>query len=57
MTRKQMIAACVDYQIKKGIVKPENRAMQIKVRMFGRGLVKAMSKSECVEWYNAIFKA
>lgn len=56
MTRKEMIAACVDDQIKRGIVKAENRTMQINARLKGRGLVKAMSKSECEKWYNDVFK-
>ncbi len=56
MTRKEMIAYCVDDQIKRGIVKAENRTMQIKSRLNGRGLVKAMSKAECTEWYNETLK-
>lgn len=56
MTRKEMIAACVDYQIKKGIVKPERRAFQIRARLKGCGAAKAMSKAECIEWYDAIYK-
>lgn len=52
MTRKEMIAACVDDQIKRGIVKAENRAMQIKARLTGRF---AMSKAECEHWYNEVF--
>lgn len=56
MTRKEMIAACVDWQIERGIVKPERRAFQIKCRLKGFGMAKAMSKAECEEWYNAIFK-
>lgn len=55
MTRKEMIAACVDDQIARGIVKAENRAMQIAVYLKGRGLVKAMSYAECERWYNAVF--
>lgn len=55
MTRKEMITACVDDQIKRGIVKAENRTMQIQSRLKGRGLVKAMSKAECQKWYDAVF--
>jgi hypothetical protein len=54
MTRKEMIAACVDDQIKRGIVKIENRAKQIKSRLTG---AYQMSKSECERWYNEVFKA
>lgn len=55
MTRKEMIAACVDDQIARGIVKAENRAKQIKVRLSGSGYIKAMSKSDCENWYKEIF--
>ena len=44
MTRKEMITACVENQIARGIVKAENKAKQIKVRLFGNGYIKAMSK-------------
>ena len=54
MTRKEMITACVDDQIKRGITKAENREMQIKARLNG---VFAMSKLECAEWYNAVFNS
>ena len=55
MTRKEMIAACVNDQIARGIVKAENRAKQIKVRLNGSGYIKAMSKSDCENWYKEIF--
>lgn len=35
MTRKEMITACVDDQIKRGIIKAENRKMQINARLIG----------------------
>ena len=54
MTRREMIAYCVDDQIRRGIVKPENRTMQIYCRLYGRYLVKPMKKSECIKWYNEI---
>ena len=57
MTRKEMISACVDDQIKRGIIKAENREMQIKARLKGFSCCKAMSYSECVTWYNAVFNA
>lgn len=55
MTRKEMIAACVEDQIIRGIVKAENKAMQIKKRLVGSGCIKAMSKEECERWYNEVF--
>jgi hypothetical protein len=56
MTRKEMITFCVEYQIERGIVKAENKAMQIRTRLKGTGLIKAMSKAECEEWYNETLK-
>lgn len=56
MTRKEMITFCVDDQIKRGIVKPENRTMQINARLNGRGPFKAMSKAECIKWYEEVTK-
>ena len=53
MTRKEMISACVDDQIKRGIIKAENRQMQIKSRLTGSF---AMSKAACERWYNEVFK-
>ena len=55
MSRKEMITKCVDEQISRGIVKAENRAMQIKARLNGRGYIKAMSKADCEKWYNEVF--
>lgn len=55
MTRKEMITACVDNQIARGIVKPENRTMQINARLKGKGYVKPMSWSECKSWYDTVF--
>ena len=55
MTRKELISACVDDQIKRGIVKAANRTMQIKARLNGAHGVKAMSKTDCVNWYNSVF--
>lgn len=55
MTRKEMITACVENQIARGIVKAENKAKQIKVRLVGSGYIKAMSKAECERWYNEVF--
>lgn len=55
MTRIEMITKCVDDQIARGIIKAENRSLQIKTRLDGKGFVKKMSKAECEEWYNAVF--
>lgn len=57
MTRKEMITICVEDQIKRGIIKEENKAHQIKTRLNGHGLIKAMSKKECEEWYKAVITA
>lgn len=48
MTRKEMVSAIVDMQIKKGTCTPEKRAFQIKARL------KMWSYNECLYWYNAI---
>ena len=55
MTRKELITKCVEEQIKNGIVKKENKALQIKARLFGKFGLKAMSKQECEDWYKALF--
>ena len=55
MTRKELITKCVEEQIKKGIVKAENKTLQIKARLVGMYGIKAMSKSECENWYNSVF--
>lgn len=54
MTRKEMITICVEDQIKRGIVKAENKTMQINRRLKG---TFAMSKSECESWYKAVITA
>lgn len=46
MTRKELAEVIVNDQIKRGLVKPENKEMQIKVRLKGYGYIKAMSKNE-----------
>ena len=55
MTRKELITKCVEQQIKEGIVKKENKALQIKARLIGMYGIKAMSKTECENWYNDTF--
>lgn len=55
MTRKELITACVDDQIARGIVNPDNRNKQITWRLKGFAGVKAMTKAECESWYKAVF--
>ncbi len=57
MTRKEMITACVDVAIKKGVVTAESRTMLIKTLLNGNGCFKAWSKAECERMYTAFFKA
>ena len=52
MTRKELITACIEDQIKRGIVKPENKKMQIKARLSGQF---QMSLAQCQNWYNQVF--
>lgn len=55
MTRKEMITACVDDQIKRGVIKAENRSKQIKIRLNGSGYFKAMTVADCERWYKEVF--
>lgn len=55
MTRKQMIEAIIDDQIRRGIVKPEDKKMQVNARLKGCGALRPMSYRECVETYNGYF--
>ena len=52
MTRKEMITACIEDQVARGIVKPERKEFQIKARLTG-GF--RMSYSECKRWYDDVF--
>lgn len=58
MTKEEMVTACVDDQIARGIIKAENREMQIKTRLtgFSAAGIKAMDYKECVLWYKDVFK-
>ena len=56
MTRKEMITACVEDQIARGIVKAENKEKQIKWRLNGYGGIAAMSKADCESWYKKVFE-
>lgn len=56
MTRKELITACVENQIERGVIPSESKAFQIKARLSGMGGLKAMSKAECLEWYQVTFK-
>lgn len=55
MTRKQMIEAIVNDQIKRGIVKPEDKQNQVNTRLKGCGALKAMSLAECKRVYEGYF--
>lgn len=55
MTRKEMITKCVEDQIERGIIKAENKARQISIRLKGCGYVKAMSLADCQRWYGEVF--
>lgn len=50
MTRKEMITYCVEDQIRRGVVKAENKALQINSRLNGWN---RMSVSACRDWYEA----
>lgn len=57
MTRKQLITACVENQIEKGIVKKENKEKEINAKLNGVGnWLKPMNKAQCTSWYNDLFK-
>lgn len=43
MSRKELAEFIVDNQIKRGIVKAENKEKQIKARLKGLGMLKAQS--------------
>ena len=53
MTRKELISACVDDQIKRGIVKPEDRSLHINARLNG-GV--RMGLTACRNWYKSVFE-
>lgn len=55
MTRKEMITACIDEQIKRGIVKAESREFQVKAHLKGMGASRPMSVTQCKDWYKAVF--
>lgn len=57
MTIRELVSACVDDQIKRGIVKPEKREFQINVRVKGGCGVSRMTKREAVAWYEDVFPA
>lgn len=52
MTRKEMITACVNDQIARGIIKAESKDKQIKARL--TGAIK-MSWNDCKAWYDDVF--
>lgn len=55
MTRKNMITACIDNQIERGIIKEEERELQIKWRLKGFAGSKPMNFTACERWYNEVF--
>lgn len=46
MTRRELAEVIVNEQIKKGIVKPESKEIQIQARLKGCGALKPMCKNE-----------
>lgn len=57
MTRKQLITACVENQIERGIVKEENKEKEINAKLNGVGnWLKPMNKTQCTNWYDDLFK-
>lgn len=52
MTRKEMITACVNDQIARGIIETESKDKQIKARL--TGAIK-MSWSDCKAWFDDVF--
>lgn len=54
MTKKEMITKCVENQIERGVIKAENKEMQIKARL--RSGLCYMTLEEAQEWYNEVFK-
>lgn len=51
-----MITICVEDQIRRGFVKPENKNRHIRSRLLGSGLIKPMKKAECQKWYDEVMK-
>ena len=56
MTRRELLTACVEYQIAIGVVKPEYKEKQIKWRLNGYGGIEAMSKADCESWYKKVLE-
>lgn len=53
MTRKELATLLVEDQIKRGVVKIENKEAQIKSKLKGFGsYIKPMSKTELVRYAN-----
>lgn len=55
MTRKEMITACIEEQIKRGIIPEEHKEKQIAWRLKGFRSAPAMTLEDCKSWYNAVF--
>lgn len=56
MTKRQLAETIVDDQIKRGIVKQENRDFQINSRLKGLGALKPMSKNELIKGAESVLK-
>ena len=54
MTRKEMLAICVQDQIDRSIIPAEQKEFQINARLKGHG---AMSWSEVKTWYDCVQEA
>ena len=49
MTRRELAEVIINDQIKRGIIKEENKEMQINARLKGCGMVKAMGWMDLYE--------
>lgn len=56
MTRKELAELIVEDQIKRGVIKEENRDFQINARLKGCGSLKAMSKRDLLNGALALVK-
>lgn len=56
MTKRQLAETIVDDQIKRGVIKQENRDFQINSRLKGLGALKPMSKNELIKGTESVLK-
>ncbi len=52
MTRKEMVTACVENQVQRGIIKEQDKDFIIKSNLIGWN---RMSYTQCLNWYKSIF--